>query len=56
MARELDVALLMMASDSFDDEHTLTHIKKHMHTQAFKSEDLFFIFILESQKIFLSYP
>ena len=38
MANEPDVALLMRASDSFDDEHELGNIKKDLGTQALKSK------------------
>ena len=41
MAREPNVALLIMASGSFVDKHKLAHIKKDLRTQDFKSENLF---------------
>ena len=41
MAREPDVALLIMAPGSFVDKHKLAHTKKDLHTQDFKSKDPF---------------
>ena len=41
MAREPDVALLIMASGSFVSKHKLAYIKNDLRTQDFKSEDLF---------------
>ena len=41
MVCEPDVALLMMASESFDDEHKLAHKKKIVHKVS-KVKTLFF--------------
>ena len=44
MARKPDVALLITASGSFDNEHKLEHIKKHLRPQDFKTDGLFLAF------------
>ena len=44
MAREADVALLMTASDSFDDEHKLAHIQKKICAHKVSKAKAFFMF------------